>query len=577
MVSSGTVLLLAHVVSAAFMLPFAWLFLRQDTRGSSLMALGAFSTSVTAVSYAASLVVESVAVTLSWYLVYLLALSVASLVFFSFVAVWTDRRQYLRPAVLGPLAGVMLAIPLGGLVDLALSGVDLTSAYWAEPGLVGFAGLTVFERTPGPVVLLWRVLTTVTALVTLWFLTEFTVRPEQRLYRRQNGLLVGGLLTVIVLTTVVQLLGIPIEVVPLTYLGLAAVFAVAIGGFGHFDVVPLATDGIVEEIDVGVLAYDTQGRVLDANRNALEALAVSEPAGRSLQALVAASPTLAVDADGDLETLETHLDGHKFTVGEGDANRRYSVSVSTIRGARDRVVGRSLLFYDITEQHRRQERLEAANARLEQFANVLSHDLRNPIQVARGRLELAREGDEDSFDQVAESLERMDEITEDVLTLARVGDDIDEAEPVAVEPLARRAWSHVATPASTIVVATDATIRVDRTSAGRLFENLFRNAVEHGSASPHSHAQDGGRSDTSTGVTVTVGIDDGVLYVEDDGPGIPADRREQVFEYGHSTDGGTGFGLAIVRDIAEAHGWSVRVTDGTDGGARFEFSSVTVC
>lgn len=65
------------------------------------------------------------------------------------------------------------------------------------------------------------------------------------------------------------------------------------------------------------------------------------------------------------------------------------------------------------------------------------------------------------------------------------------------------------------------------------------------------------------------------FYVEDSGPGIPPDEREQVFEFGFSqSDDGTGHGLSIVEQIAEAHGWSVRVVEGPSGGARFEFTGI---
>jgi signal transduction histidine kinase len=97
-----------------------------------------------------------------------------------------------------------------------------------------------------------------------------------------------------------------------------------------------------------------------------------------------------------------------------------------------------------------------------------------------------------------------------------------------------------------------------------LFENLFRNAIDHGT---------NGSLD-STDITVTVGFDD-VLYVEDNGPGIPEDQREAVFEPGNTTtDDGSGLGLAIVEQIARAHGWEVDATEGADGGARFEFPGV---
>jgi signal transduction histidine kinase len=94
-----------------------------------------------------------------------------------------------------------------------------------------------------------------------------------------------------------------------------------------------------------------------------------------------------------------------------------------------------------------------------------------------------------------------------------------------------------------------------------VLENLFRNAIEHG------------RSD----VTIRVGTlsDETGFYVEDDGPGIPSDTRDEVFEQGYSTaDDGTGFGLSIVREIAEAHGWEISATDSAEGGARFEIRGV---
>jgi signal transduction histidine kinase len=92
-----------------------------------------------------------------------------------------------------------------------------------------------------------------------------------------------------------------------------------------------------------------------------------------------------------------------------------------------------------------------------------------------------------------------------------------------------------------------------------LLENLFRNALDHGGKD----------------VTVTVGILERGFYVEDDGSGISADPPTDIFESGYSTTSeGTGFGLAIVADIVEAHGWEIHVTSGESGGARFEVRGV---
>lgn len=76
---------------------------------------------------------------------------------------------------------------------------------------------------------------------------------------------------------------------------------------------------------------------------------------------------------------------------------------------------------------------------------------------------------------------------------------------------------------------------------------------------------------------MTVGdLPDG-FHVADDGPGIPEEARERVFESGYSTvEDGTGFGLNIVAEIAEAHGWDVDIDESRAGGARFEFTGVEI-
>ncbi len=109
--------------------------------------------------------------------------------------------------------------------------------------------------------------------------------------------------------------------------------------------------------------------------------------------------------------------------------------------------------------------------------------------------------------------------------------------------------------------------------------------MEHGSTS-HAGADGsadavehvaGDSTDESGERTVHVGWDEGVLFVEDDGPGIPADERENVFDHGYTTSAdGTGFGLAIVEAIADAHGWAIDVGEGIDGGARFEIRGISV-
>jgi signal transduction histidine kinase len=211
---------------------------------------------------------------------------------------------------------------------------------------------------------------------------------------------------------------------------------------------------------------------------------------------------------------------------------------------------------DITEQ----EDLRKKKERLEKFTSIVSHDLRNPLNVARGQAGLAREDcDSEHLDAVVRAHERMETLIDDLLVLAQSGRQIDELAPVALRTLAIDCWDGVVTDEATLETATDRRIRADRNRLRQVLKNLFRDAVVHGGSA----------------VTVTIGqLADG-FYVEDDGPGIPADDREQIFDAGYSTArDGTGFGLSIVEEIADAHDWSIRVTEGADGGARFEVTDV---
>ncbi|MCS3656451.1 signal transduction histidine kinase/PAS domain-containing protein [Salinibacter ruber] len=239
-------------------------------------------------------------------------------------------------------------------------------------------------------------------------------------------------------------------------------------------------------------------------------------------------------------------------------------------------------------QRRAKAQLKRQNARLDSFAGLVAHDLRNPLNVATGRLRLAREerAPEEARSHLAavdRSLSRMDEIIEDVLTLTWGGQDIgpEELSTHGLAAMAEASWDQVGTDqvgtdqngtdqngadkgdaeGATLQFEGACRLRCSAERVRRLLENLFRNAIEHG-------------GDT---VTVRVGALSDGFYVEDDGAGFSGDDPEAVFEAGYSSsDEGTGLGLSIVESIAKAHGWSLSATQSEAGGARFEVTGVDV-
>lgn len=230
----------------------------------------------------------------------------------------------------------------------------------------------------------------------------------------------------------------------------------------------------------------------------------------------------------------------------------------------DEVVNARGIIQEITEQKEREKRLKQQNERLNEFASIVSHDLRNPLNVATARTTLLQDLCDDAevvdhLEPLERSLDRMEQIIEDTLLLARNGESISELSPVHVTDLLGNCWGNVATEDASLEIEDEFTVLGDADRLKHVFENLFRNATEHG----------------GNGVTVTVGQMSTGFYIEDNGRGIPEDERNRIFETGYSSDPqGTGFGLSIVKRLVEAHGWEVSLTESSNGGARFEFENV---
>lgn len=317
---------------------------------------------------------------------------------------------------------------------------------------------------------------------------------------------------------------------------------------------------MVETVGVGVGIYSKDGEYIYVNEAYANLLRVS-PAELIGTPIWESAP--------EIEQERFHRYWHSFETGEtrtAETVHEYggvSVPVATVTTRRtiDGVAYHFGTIKNISEQKKQERELERKNERLDKFASVISHDLRNPLNVAQGYIELLKEEyDREEIILIENALDRMNTLIGELLSLAKSGNTISDTEPTLVNEVARIAWNLVETPEATLeMTAPEIEIMADKTRLQQLFENLFRNAIEHG-------GQD---------VTVTIGKMNDAIYVADDGVGIPRSEREEVLKAGYTTaEGGTGLGLNIVSQIARAHDWEIQITESAEAGTRFEFTNV---
>lgn len=490
---------------------------------------------------------------------------------FVFALEYTGRERYLTPKTLAVLAIHPVVLVLFAVLnpdglfftELASAGIGVDqqwgAAFWVH---------SAYSYT---LVLIYTVL-----------LVGFIYRTRHTLYRGQAAALVFGVVAPAPLNLVYLADIVPFDTTPIGFLVASACYAVAIVRYEYTNISPIARKKVIANVRDGMIVVDTDDRIVDTNPAAEEML-------RTEGSMVGASITEVVDSPDVVSVFEelSVEESDEQTVSYGE--RSLQIESTPIRDDRDRHVGWLFLLDDVTERVRRERDLEQQIEKLDQFASLVSHDLRNPINVTSGYIEQAKAtGDLSHLDKAEEATERMEAIIEDVLALAREGQDVTDPEEISLEAVAREAWETVDTEGATLVVERDVGIIADPSRLKRLFENLYRNSLEHG-------ADPDGPSPAD--LVITVAVEDETptaltIAVSDNGTGVPEDDRDRVFEDGYTTTReGTGLGLAIVEQIARAHDWTVRAgqadrdelldstdpddeTDDSAGGAKFEIVGV---
>ena len=237
--------------------------------------------------------------------------------------------------------------------------------------------------------------------------------------------------------------------------------------------------------------------------------------------------------------------------------------------------GSLLVFHDLT----RLKKLERAR---EEFVANVSHELRTPLSLIKGYAETLLDGAKDNpelagkfLQTINRNAERLRLLIEDLLTVSELesGRVTLDLQPVALPPLIEKVFNDFrarANPKDIQLVnrAPDLAARADIGRLEQVFGNLIDNAIKYGRA----------------GGSVTVGVRamDGAqleIFVQDDGPGIPAAALDRLFERFYRVDkarsreqGGTGLGLAIVKHIVQNHGGRIRASSQIGKGTTFFFT-----
>ncbi|ELZ12231.1 multi-sensor signal transduction histidine kinase [Halovivax asiaticus JCM 14624] len=568
------VLLVAGVVVT---LSVAILALRnRETDGATALAVTASSITIWLLGDLGATLATTVSASTRWVQFLWIGAALTPTAMFVFVVRYTGRTRFLTDWV---RAGLVVAT---GLVIAVVFTHGSHTLLWREVYAAPATPIGIaFDH--GPAFYAYTVYAYSLTAAATFFVARFYHRSKT-IYRGQAAALGVGILAPWIASTVFVFGGTTFDPSSLAFTVTAAAFAVAILRYRFVDVMPVARETIVDAIEDGVLVLDRQGRIVDANPQAIALLGVdSSIIGRD-----------AGDELPDSITNRNRSDSHdQVTIRDDEHSRYLAIDETEITDRQARPIGRLLIVRDVTEQRRYERELERQNERLDRFASVVSHDLRNPLNVADGyRSILAERYDDTELDEIQTALDRMEHIIEDVLTLARHGDVVADPTLVDLGTLATTAWNGVDTADATLRIETgDHRLTADDSRLTQALENLFRNAVEHGSTSPPSSTRQDAVEHGGPDVTVTVGtidVDDvpnsaseqavapetgerAGFYVADDGVGIPEDAREDVLESGYSTNAdGTGLGLDIVTQIVEAHGWSLAVTESADGGARIE-------
>jgi two-component system, OmpR family, phosphate regulon sensor histidine kinase PhoR len=331
---------------------------------------------------------------------------------------------------------------------------------------------------------------------------------------------------------------------------------------------------LLESMIEGVLLLGDSGRVQYTNTACRQLFSLTEPAeGRSLIEAFRSQELADIAAEA---TRVGRVSGRELTL-TGDAAAHLLVNGVTFSGSDGRPGGALLVFHDTTRLR------ELENTRREFVANV-SHELRTPLSLIKGSVETLQDGAVHQpqaasrfLEIIARHTDRLTFLIEDLLTLSRLesGQGAMNLSAVELNRLARDVlndFTHKAEVKQIHLlneVPAGLLARADVDRLEQVLANLVDNAIKYGR--PGGCVALSGRALPGTAQVE--------MSVSDDGPGIPAEAADRVFERFYRVDaarsreqGGTGLGLSIVKHIIQAHGGEVKLDTALGRGSTFRFT-----
>ena len=243
--------------------------------------------------------------------------------------------------------------------------------------------------------------------------------------------------------------------------------------FGSATLSSVAREETLDYLVDPYLALDREYRLVDFNTassqliEGLDADQLGEPLEAVFPAL-ADRLTTGGRIDAPYEPVTFEVEG---------SSQHYAIDISPVSDWHSTRCY-AVVLNNVTELEATRRQLKAQNEKLDAFAGTVSHDLRSPLSVISGRLKLARaDSDNEHLDHIAEAHGRMDELIEDLLALAREGQDITHPTPVDLTGVAELAWRSVEADGGSFAIETDQTVLADRSRLQQLLENLLRNSL----------------------------------------------------------------------------------------------------